>query len=102
MAEFVKVASTSDLAPGQCTLADAGGQPIAVCNVNGTFYALSNTCLHQGGPLGEGSMEATTLTCPWHAWQWDVTTGKSTVNPAMGVACYPVKVEGDDVMVEVA
>ncbi len=102
MAEFVKVASTSDLNPGQCKVADADGKPIALCNVNGTFYALNNACLHQGGPLGEGSMEATTLTCPWHAWQWDVTTGKSTVNPAMGVACYPVKVEGDDVMVEVA
>ncbi|MEE9264734.1 MAG: Rieske 2Fe-2S domain-containing protein [Vicinamibacteria bacterium] len=101
MAEFVKVASTRDLVPGQCKVADADGKPIALCNVNGTFYALNNTCLHQGGPLGEGSMEATTLTCPWHAWQWDVTTGKSTVNPAMGVACYPVKVEGDDVMVEV-
>ncbi len=101
MAEFVKVASTSDLAPGQCKVADAGGKPIALCNVNGTFYAIDNTCLHQGGPLGEGSMETTTLTCPWHAWQWDVTTGKSTVNPAMGVTCYPVKVEGDDVMVEV-
>ena len=100
MAEFVKVASTSELAPGQCKVAEADGKSIALCNVNGTFYAIDNTCLHQGGPLGEGSLESGTITCPWHAWQYDVTTGKNTANPAMGVACYAVKVEGDDVLVE--
>ena len=101
MAEFVKVASKSELGPGQCKVADADGKIIALCNVNGTFHAVDNTCIHQGGPLGEGSMDGSTITCPWHAWQYDVTTGKNTDNPAMGVNTYPVKVEGEDVLVEI-
>jgi nitrite reductase/ring-hydroxylating ferredoxin subunit len=101
MAEFVKVASTSDLGPGECKVADADGKIIALCNVDGTFYAIDNTCLHQGGPLGEGAMDGSTLICPWHAWQYDVTTGRNTDNPSIGVASYRVKVEGDDVLVEI-
>ena len=101
MAEFVKVASKSELSPGQCKVADADGKTVALCNVNGVFHAVDNTCIHQGGPLGEGSMDGSTITCPWHAWQYDVTTGKNTGNPAMGVTSYPVKVEGEDVLVEI-
>ncbi len=101
MAEFFKVASKSELGTGQCKVTDADGTIIALCNVNGTFHAVDNTCIHQGGPLGEGSMDGSTITCPWHAWQYDVTTGKNTDNPAMGVNSYPVKVEGDDVLVEI-
>lgn len=101
MADFVKVASKDDLAPGQCMVAEANDKVIALYNVDGTFYATDNTCLHQGGPLGEGALDGTTITCPWHAWQWDVTSGKSVFNPSMGVACYPVKVEGQSVLVEV-
>ena len=101
MAAFVKVASTSELAPGQCKVTQAGDKSIALYNVDGTFYATDNTCIHQGGPLGEGTLSGTTITCPWHAWQYDVTNGKSSFNPSMGVACFPVKVEEDDVMVEV-
>lgn len=101
MAQFVKVASTSDLGPGQCKVAEASGKTIALFNVGGTFYALDNTCLHRGGPLGEGMLEETTVTCPWHGWQYNVTDGKNTFNPSIGVPSYPVKIEGDNIMVEV-
>ena len=102
MATFVKVASKNDLAPGQCMVAEAEGKILALFNVNGTFYAIDNTCLHRGGPLGEGALDGSTVTCPWHAWQYDVTTGKNIDNPSIGVAGYPVKVEGEDVLVAVA
>ncbi|MFQ5790467.1 MAG: Rieske (2Fe-2S) protein [Acidobacteriota bacterium] len=101
MAQFVRIASTSEVGPGQCKVADANGKTIALYNVDGTFYATDNTCLHQGGPLGEGALRGTTVTCPWHGWQYDVTSGKSLFNPSMGVAVFPVNVEGDSVLVEV-
>jgi nitrite reductase/ring-hydroxylating ferredoxin subunit len=101
MAQFVKVASTSEVTPGQCRVVEAEGKTLALSNVDGTFYAIDNTCIHQGGPLGEGSLQGNTVTCPWHAWEYDVTTGKNTMNPSMGVGSYPVKVDGDNVLVEV-
>jgi nitrite reductase (NADH) small subunit len=101
MAQWVKVASKGELAPGQCKTVRASGKSVALYNVDGIFYATDDVCLHNGGPLGEGTLEGTTVTCPWHHWQYDVTTGKLTVNPRMGVDTYPTKVEGDDVMVEI-
>jgi len=52
---------------------------------------LTITCLHRGGPLGEGALEGKIVTCPWHGWQYDVTTGKTTMNPNAGVPCYATK-----------
>jgi nitrite reductase/ring-hydroxylating ferredoxin subunit len=101
MSDFVKVISAADLPPGQCMEAVVGGRPVALYNVGGTFYATSNTCIHRGGPLGQGSLEGAIVMCPWHAWTYDVTTGVSTVNPSLKVASYPVKVEEGAVYVKV-
>lgn len=102
MPQWVKVASTSELSPGSCITVHANGKALALSNVDGTFYAIDNLCAHHGGPLGEGTLEGTTITCPWHHWQYDVTTGEGRVNPQMKIDTYPVKVEGDGVMVEIA
>lgn len=101
MAEFVKVFSTSDLAEGQGKVVQAGGKTIALFNVGGTIYALDNTCLHRGGPLGEGILENNIVTCPWHMWEYDVRTGEKVGAPSVKVATYPVQVEGSDVKVAV-
>jgi nitrite reductase/ring-hydroxylating ferredoxin subunit len=101
MAEKVKVASVADVPPGEARVMEAAGKPVALVNVDGTFYAVDNTCLHRGGPLGEGELEGTVLTCPWHGWRWDVKTGANVNNPGVKVPCYPVSVEGDAVYVEV-
>lgn len=101
MPEFVKAAKVGDLQPGQTKVIEAGGKTLALCNVDGTYYALDNTCVHRGGPLGEGSLEGTTLTCPWHGWGYDVTSGTSTVNPAAKVSCFEIKLDGDDILVGV-
>src|SRR2546427_7356751 len=50
-------------------------------NVDGTYYAINNSCAHRGGPLGEGELDGRVVTCPWHAWRWDVTTGANINNP---------------------
>jgi nitrite reductase (NADH) small subunit len=99
MADFVSVAKVSDILPGQGKTIAVDGKPIAVFNVGGTFYAIDDTCLHRGGPLGEGELEGNVVTCPWHGWKYDVTTGLSTWNSAVKVGCYPTKIEGDDLKV---
>lgn len=75
------------------------GHNIAIANVDGKLYVINNVCLHRGGPLGQGELHGKCVTCPWHGWQYDVTTGKLAANPAIGVDCYPVELHGDDIFV---
>lgn len=100
MSEFVKVSSLVDLAPGQARTVDLNGKAVALYNVGGTIYATSNTCAHRGGPLGEGSLDGGVITCPWHAFQYDVVTGACKTNPALRVACIAVLVEGQDILIQ--
>jgi nitrite reductase/ring-hydroxylating ferredoxin subunit len=101
MTTRIRVASAVDVPPGEARVVEASGKPIALCNVAGRFYAVDNTCLHRGGPVGEGDLDGTILTCPWHGWRWDVTTGANTNNPGVKLGCYPVTVDGDAVFVDV-
>jgi nitrite reductase (NADH) small subunit len=101
MSEFVLAIAASDLTPGKCMEARVGGKAVALFNVDGVFHALSNTCVHRGGPLGQGMLDGTIVMCPWHAWTFDVTTGMSNVNPELSVARYEVKIEAGQVLVKV-
>ena len=101
MPSFVKVASVSDVQPGEVKQFTANGKTIALCNVGGQFYALDNECVHRGGPLSEGYLDGEKLECPWHAWQYDVHTGAVTMNPSAKVPTYAVKIEGSAVFVAV-
>ena len=101
MARYVKVAKLDDLPPGSCREFQADGKPVALFNVNGTVFALDNTCLHRGGPLGQGVLEENIVTCPWHGWQYDVKSGAVVMNPDIKVRKFAVKVEGDDIQVDV-
>jgi nitrite reductase (NADH) small subunit len=99
MAEFIRVTGTGDVKPGHGIVAEVNGKTLAVFNVEGVFHAIDNTCVHRGGPLGEGDVEGSVVTCPWHGWQFNVTTGECLKNPAAKVEVYSVQVEGDDVKV---
>ena len=88
-----KIAETKDVPPGTATSVDAGGKTLALFNVDGTLYAVDNTCAHRGGPLGEGDLDGAVVTCPWHGWRYDVRTGVHDGSPPVRVACYPVTVE---------
>jgi nitrite reductase/ring-hydroxylating ferredoxin subunit len=101
MPQFVKVAAAKDVAPGQGKVVEAGGREIALFNVGGTFHAIDNTCKHRGGSLGEGELDGTVVTCPLHAWTYDVTSGECFDDPACGIQTFPVKIEGDDVLIEI-
>jgi nitrite reductase (NADH) small subunit len=101
MPEFVKVAKTSDIAPGQAKAVDVGARRIALFNVEGTYHAIDDTCTHRGGPLSEGMIVGNEVTCPWHGAVFDVTTGSVLGAPApRDVARYNVRVEGADIEVE--
>ena len=100
MPEFKKAATKSEVQPGTGKTVNVDGQAIALFNVEGSIYAISNTCAHRGGPLGEGDLAGKEVTCPWHGWTYDVTNGNAT-KTAASVKSYPVKVEGEDVLVSV-
>ena len=78
------------------------GRAVALFNVDGTFYAIDGTCLHRGGPVGEGDLEDTTVTCPWHGFQYNVTTGRNILDPEVGLTKHDVKVEEGVVLVALA
>jgi nitrite reductase/ring-hydroxylating ferredoxin subunit len=102
MATFHKVAELKDLAPGACKAVVVNGQSIALFNVGGTFHAIGDACTHRGGSLSMGTLEGTTVTCPLHGAEFDVTTGRNLSPPAPGVVwSYKVRVEGNDIQVEV-
>jgi nitrite reductase (NADH) small subunit len=101
MAEFVTVAKTGDVPEGEGRVVEAGGKEIALFNVDGSFHAIDNICVHRGGPLGEGALEGTTVACPWHAWTYDVTSGKCIVNPEVCLEKYEVKVENEEIQIAV-
>jgi nitrite reductase/ring-hydroxylating ferredoxin subunit len=96
----VKVASVDEVPAGEGRVVQAGGQTLALFNVDGQFYAIDNTCAHRGGPLGEGDLEGRVISCPWHGWRWDVTTGVNTNNPGVKVACFPVTVANGEVFID--
>jgi nitrite reductase (NADH) small subunit/3-phenylpropionate/trans-cinnamate dioxygenase ferredoxin subunit len=101
MAEFRKVATLAEVADGTMKLVQAGGAAIALCRLGGAVYATANTCPHRGGSLGEGSVQDGAIVCPWHGFRYDPKTGRCLNNPALAVACHPVRVEGQDILVEV-
>ncbi|HTS71487.1 MAG TPA: Rieske 2Fe-2S domain-containing protein [Terriglobia bacterium] len=101
MPNYVKAASLADLKPGKAMTVSVNGLEIALYNVDGKIYATNNTCLHQGGPLGEGGLEGEVVTCPWHMWEYNVRTGELVGNSSVKLATYPVQVEGDEIKVGV-
>lgn len=109
MARYV-VGTVSEIPPGERKIIQAGNRTIGVFNVGGAFYALRNTCPHQGAPLCKGHVTGTTLPsqpgeyiwakegeilrCPWHGWEFDITNGRSVFNPhKLRVKTYEVTVE---------
>jgi nitrite reductase/ring-hydroxylating ferredoxin subunit len=103
MAEFLRVAALSEIAPGELKHVELDdGKQVCLANVDGTIYAIGGECTHMGGPLGEGELDGTTVTCPWHSGEFDVTTGAVVSPPAEDPEpAYQVRIEGDDVHVAV-
>lgn len=98
---FVKVCSVSDVPAGMAQVFEAGDEDVVICNVEGEFYAIQDLCTHDQGPLGEGELIGFDIECPRHMATFDVRTGEVTALPAvLGVATYPVRIEGDTIEVD--
>ena len=102
MGDFVEVAKTKDMKPGDSKVVFANGKEYALFNVAGKFHATQNMCTHEEGPLGEGFLDDKVITCPLHGAMFDVTTGKVLEGPATkDIQTYETKVEGDKVLIKV-
>ena len=101
--DYVEVGRVQDLPPGRMRCVEVDGRSVALVNLDGTLYAMDNNCPHNGGPLADGSLDVAKgqVTCPWHAWTWDVRTGRAVAPPvaAFRVANHSVRVEGDLILV---
>ncbi|MDZ7344512.1 MAG: non-heme iron oxygenase ferredoxin subunit [candidate division KSB1 bacterium] len=101
MAQFIKVATIDEIAPGTGKQVEANGKQIALFNLDGNFYAIDNTCTHRGGPLAEGFVEGEDVTCPWHGAQFNIKTGAVVGPPAtQRVTTYNVRVQGNEIEIE--
>ena len=99
---YVKIGTVADLPEdGHAKEFTVDGKVICVARVEGALSAMDNVCPHRGGPLGQGVVMDGKIICPWHGWQYDPKTGEAGHNPGVKVAVYSLKVEGDDVLVEI-
>ena len=96
------VAKTGDVAPGATKKIDVDGVAVLLCNVDGTLYAVEDVCTHDGGPLDEGELDGCRIMCPRHGALFDVTSGAALTLPAViPLPTYAVRIDGDDVFVDV-
>ncbi len=100
---FVKVAELDEIAVGEGAFIERDGISLALFNAgNGRFYACSPVCPHEDGPLAEGWLEGGAVVCPWHGYDFDLTSGACRVAPDFSVKVYPVRVSGTAVEVDLA
>lgn len=100
MISFKVAAKVSDIAQGRVKVVEVDGKRIALCNVNGTIYAIDDLCTHDNGPLGEGELFNGQIECPRHGARFDVKNGKVMCLPAViPVKTYEVKVENGEVSI---
>ena len=99
---FVKVAKVGDIPPGRVKTVEVGDEDIALCNVNGQIYAIADVCTHDDGPLGDGYLLGEEIECPRHGARFNVRSGEVKTLPAIiPLPTFEVKLEGDDILVDV-
>ena len=98
---FVKVGTLSTLDPDSVMEAEVGEKTFAICNSGGELSAFEGVCPHEGGPLGQGNVDGGRLICPWHAWEFDCRSGVNDFDETVQLVKFPVKVEGDDILIDI-
>jgi nitrite reductase/ring-hydroxylating ferredoxin subunit len=101
MADFVEAAKLDQLGPGQGMTVTVRGVLVALFNVDGTVYAIDDTCRHAGVSLGAGELRGTIVRCRAHGWRYDVTTGHTMHDPEERVTRYPVQVVEGTILADV-
>jgi nitrite reductase/ring-hydroxylating ferredoxin subunit len=100
MADWIHLADAHDCPPGTAVERVVAGRVVALFNVAGTFHAIDGVCPHQGGPLAKGRLDGSIVTCPWHGWQFDASTGRNRTAQSMTQRCFSVRVEGGKVLID--
>jgi 3-phenylpropionate/trans-cinnamate dioxygenase ferredoxin subunit len=100
MSDFIKVAETSDIPAGRVKVVVVGDKRVALCNVDGQFFAIDDLCTHDGGSLDQGELDGDVIECPRHGARFDVRTGRVLALPAVkALNTYPVEVAGNEIRV---
>ncbi len=97
--EAFRAGSQAALRKGQPLGVVIAGREVAIFEVCGEIVATAGKCPHAGGPLCEGTLTETVLTCPWHGWSYDLRTGACEEDPNLTLECYEVRLDGDDIFV---
>ena len=98
---FVKVGNVGDVPPGTAKVFEVSDRAIAVCNVEGEFYAVDDVCTHDEGSLDQGFLDDFEIECPRHGARFDVRTAKVTALPAsLPIDTFGVRVQGDDIEID--
>lgn len=102
MPDWIRLAAASECPPGGSIERVVAGRVVALANVDGAWHAIDGLCPHQGGPLGTGHICGTTLTCPWHGWQFDVATGRHKLSATVRQPVHEVCERDGEVFVRFA
>lgn len=94
-----RVGSLAAVTAGETTLAQVGGTDVALFLCRGKIVATQGQCPHAEGPLNDGDVDGSVLTCPWHGWSFDLDTGLSLEDDTITLTRYPVRIDGDDILV---
>ena len=98
--DFVKVASVSDIGPGDMKVVEVGGEQVLLVNVAGTIHACDDVCTHSYASLSEGDLDGAEIQCPLHGAMFNVATGAVITPPAEeALRSFEIRIEGDDVLV---
>jgi nitrite reductase (NADH) small subunit len=100
MADFQVVARVGDLAEGESKAVAVGNKLVALFFQDGRYFAIDDVCPHMGASLSEGFVEHGIVTCPWHAWRFRLADGAWADNPRIKIGCYPVRVVGDEIQLQ--
>lgn len=101
MVREFNVADANSLAPGSCRTVEIHGRRLALCNLDGEFYAIEDACSHRGGSMGAGCLEGEHLMCPLHGWAFDPKTGACITRPDKPLRSYTTTVREGQVWVEI-
>ena len=100
--QWHRLAAVAECPPGTALECVAADRIVALFNVNGQFYALDGICPHQGGPLGKGRLEGCLVTCPWHGWQFDVTTGQHQTSQSLVHPHFEIRVQDGEIWAQLS
>ena len=101
MSRWFHVARVDEVPPGRGKTVRAGDRELALFNDGGEFFAVDDTCPHQGASLGEGMLHEGRVICPWHSWIFELRTGACRGVPQLAVTSYATRRSGEAVEVEI-